>query len=133
MIKACSHLVIASSNVSAMREFFVSLFQAKPHFSNDEFCEFVLASHFRVAFFKPVGKSALFFSLPQDRSQVAYGVTVENVEEVYSRALQLRLQVSGAPKDHPWGEKSFLLIDPENNRWEIAQSPSRDGMLVNLD
>jgi uncharacterized glyoxalase superfamily protein PhnB len=31
----------------------------------------------------------------------------------------------------PWGERSFLLTDPDGNRWEITQSPSADGMLVN--
>lgn len=133
LIQACSHLVISTKNVEVMKDFFSSLFAVQPHFYNPEFCEFVLPSRFRVAFFKPVGKAALFFGLPQERTQVSYGVTVVDVEATYQTALRLNYQVSGAPKEHSWGEKSFLVVDPENNRWEIAQSPSQDGMLVNLN
>ena len=133
MIQACSHLVISASDVERMRRFFEALFIVSPHFFNEEFCEFVLPSKFRIAFFKPVGKASQFFSLPQERSQVSYGVTVQDVDVVYQRALEMKLNVSGPPKDHPWGEKSFLVIDPENNRWEVTQSPSNDGMLVNLE
>jgi hypothetical protein len=47
------------------------------------------------------------------------------------QALRSPVQVSGPPRDRPWGEKSFLLTDPDGNRWAIAQSPSADGMLTN--
>lgn len=133
VLKACSHFVIASADVEAMEKFFSALFKIQPHFSNPEFCEFVLPSRFRVAFFKPVGKASQFFGLPSVRSQVSYGLTVDDVEATYEIAKQLGLKVSGPPKEHPWGEKSFLVVDPENNRWEITQSPSQDGMLVNLE
>ena len=133
MIQACSHLVISASDVEKMKDFFEALFGVFPHFFNSEFCEFVLPSKFRVAFFKPVGKAAHFFDLPKERSQVSYGVTVIDVDSTYHKAMEMKLAVSGPPKEHPWGEKSFLVIDPENNRWEVTQSPSKDGMLVNLD
>lgn len=133
MIQACSHLVITAENVEAMSDLFEQLFDQKAHFKNKEFCEFVLSSKFRIAFFKPTGKTAQFFSLTKDRSQVSFGVTVSDVEKTYQKALALNLKLSGPPKEHPWGEKSFLLIDIEGNRWEVTQSPSTDGMLVNLD
>ncbi|MSP18838.1 MAG: VOC family protein [Bdellovibrionales bacterium] len=132
MIQACSHLVISAESVENMKAFFSTLFSVSPHFSNSEFCEFVLPSRFRIAFFKPIGKAAQFFSLPKERSQVSYGVTVKNVEQTYQKALEMKLNLSGPPKDHPWGEKSFLVIDVENNRWEITQSPSEDGLLVDI-
>lgn len=133
MIQACSHLVITAENVETLSEMFEQLFEQPPHFKNKEFCEFVLSSKFRIAFFKPVGKTAQYFSLPNDRSQVSFGVTVLDVEKTYQKALGLNLKVSGPPKDHPWGEKSFLIVDIEGNRWEVTQSPSNDGMLVNLN
>jgi len=40
---------------------------------------------------------------------------------------------AGEPKEHPWGEKSFLLIDPDGNRWEITESPTPDGILLNRE
>lgn len=136
MLKAGSHLVIASRSVPTMRAFFEELFSLPAHYSNEEFTEFVLPSRFRIAFFKPSGKAAEFFSNEGERHHCSFGITVENVDAVYERCAALSIpnvQTSGPPKDHPWGERSFLLIDPEGNRWEITQTPSTTGMLVDRD
>ena len=136
MIQACSHLVIATEDVGAMTVFFKGLFEVSPHFSNEMFSEFVLPSRFRIAFFKPVGAAAKYFSSEPSRKGLSLGVTVDDVEALYRKAsteFKDQVELSGPPKDHPWGEKSFLLIDPDGNRWEIVQSPSDDGLLVNID
>ncbi|MCB0416919.1 MAG: VOC family protein [Bdellovibrionales bacterium] len=133
MVQAGSHLVIATADVPAAKYFFESVFEVPAHFSNDQFCEFVLPSRFRIAFFLPVGKAAEFFSASGERHHCSFGITVKDVDACYARWEKLELRgsrVSGPPKDHPWGERSFLLIDPDGNRWEITQTPSNDGMLV---
>lgn len=135
MICACSHLVLATKNVSRMADFFSSVFEIKAHFQNETFVEFILPSKFRVAFFEPTGSTQRYFSIGNARDAVSIGVTVENVDNLYSRIIDLQksiqnMQVSGSPKNHAWGERSFLLIDPDDNRWEITQSPSIDGLLV---
>jgi catechol 2,3-dioxygenase-like lactoylglutathione lyase family enzyme len=134
MLLACSHLVIATADVPRMTRFFSAAFGLAPHFANDLFAEFVLSSRFRVAFFVPVGKAARSFDAAADRGGSAFGVTVDDVDATY-RALTamtalVPIELSGPPKEHPWGEKSFLLTDPDGNRWEITQTPSADGMLV---
>jgi uncharacterized glyoxalase superfamily protein PhnB len=134
MLLACSHLLIATDDVTAMTAFFSQAFDLTPHFANDLFSEFVLPSRFRLAFFKPVGASAKSFQAAAERGGCAFGITVQDADAVYrtlvalSTGLELRL--SGPPKEHPWGEKSFLLTDLDGNRWEITQTPSADGMLV---
>jgi len=132
---AVSHLVLATDDVPRMTRFFGAAFGLTPHFENDMFSELVLPSRFRVAFFKPVGASAKSFHAAADRRGSAFGVTVEDVDAAYERIVGLEgdfpLSLSGPPKDHPWGEKSFLLTDPDGNRWEITRSPSPDGMLRN--
>ena len=130
MILACSHLVIATHDVAKMVHFFSNLFGIQVHFENEMFAEFVLPSRHRIAFFKPVGASAKHFHAEGERGHCAFGVTVEDVSQIHETALRLNLKVSGPPKDHPWGEKSFLLTDPDGNRWEITQSPSPSGLLV---
>jgi uncharacterized glyoxalase superfamily protein PhnB len=59
---------------------------------------------------------------------------VSDVDAVHQKLAalpaDLGLQLSGSPKEHPWGEKSFLLTDMDGNRWEITQTPSPDGMLT---
>lgn len=132
MLLACSHLVIASSDVPRIVRFFSRAFSVSPHFENEMFAEFVLPSSFRIAFFKPVGPTARTFSTSTDRSTASLGVTVDDVDAVFATVTTLEsCTVSGPPKDHPWGERSFLLTDPDGNRWEVTQTPSADGMLRN--
>ena len=135
MLLACSHLIIATADVPKMTAFFAQAFEVVPHFENEMFSEFVLPSKFRVAFFKPVGESARSFSAATERGGSAIGMTVTDVDALYARVAGMAegcgLRFSGPPKEHPWGEKSFLLTDGDGNRWEIAQTPSPDGMLTN--
>ncbi len=132
MLLACSHLVLASSDVPRITAFFGSAFAMEPHFANDMFAEFVLPSGFRIAFFEPVGPTARTFSTSSSRDTASIGITVRDVDEAHAVVTQLEgCSVSGPPKDHPWGERSFLLTDPDGNRWEVTQTPSPDGMLRN--
>jgi uncharacterized glyoxalase superfamily protein PhnB len=132
MLRACSHVVLASADVSRITRFFAAAFDLTPAFENEMFAEFVLPSKFRIAFFKPVGTSAKTFAADGDRSGSALGLTVADVDAAYHAISALgesQAELSGPPKEHPWGEKSFLLTDPDGNRWEVAQSPSATGML----
>jgi uncharacterized glyoxalase superfamily protein PhnB len=131
-----SHLVLATEDVPKMETFFSYVFGAKAHYSHKEFVDFVLPGRSRVAFFTAVGAASKHFQAHSQRNQIGIGITVTDVEALYARAIDatsvaMGVTVSGPPKDHPWGEKSFLLIDPDQNRWEITQSPSKDGLLVN--
>jgi catechol 2,3-dioxygenase-like lactoylglutathione lyase family enzyme len=132
-----SHIVIASPKVRRMTEFFQEVFGITPHYANDEFSDFVLPGGARIAFFNPTGKSAKFFRADSSRESLSLGITVKNVNEFYEHCLPLSekfaLTFSGPPKDHPWGEPSFLLIDPDGNRWEVTNSPSEQGLLVNRE
>ena len=134
MLLAVSHVVIASDDVPRMTRFFGAAFDISTQFENEMFAEFVLPSKFRIAFFKPVGASARTFNAAAGRDGSALGVTVADVDAVFTHVTALTefaFQVSGPPKEHPWGEKSFLLTDPDGNRWEIAQAPTASGMLEN--
>lgn len=134
LLRAVSHLVIATAHVPAITRFFSAAFEIAPVFENDQFSEFVLPSRFRIAFFLPVGAAAQRFDAAASRAAHSIGVTVDDVDAAFARISAmdegLGHVVSGPPKDHPWGERSFLLIDPDGNRWEVTQSPSKDGVLV---
>src|SRR5688572_14582177 len=133
MLLACSHVLLASDDVPGITRFFERAFDLRPRFENDMFSEFVLPSRFRLAFFKPVGASARSFRAEASREGSALGLTVSDVDAFFQKVTALgdpAIAVSGPPKEHPWGEKSFLLTDPDGNRWEIAQTPASDGMLI---
>jgi catechol 2,3-dioxygenase-like lactoylglutathione lyase family enzyme len=131
---ACSHALLVSSDVPRTMATLRELFELKTHFENADFGEFVLPSGFRLAVFRPTGVAGKWFTEGAQRGGVALGLTVPDVDALWARIQPrleaLGLQVSGPPKEHPWGEKSFLLVDADGNRWEVAQSPSADGMLV---
>lgn len=135
MVFACSHTVLASSDVRRITRFFQQAFDMAPAFENNEFSEFVLPSKFRIAFFIPTGPTTKAFNAGGDRSGGSLGLTVRDVDAVHARLDAMQAQypmaLSGPPKDHPWGERSFLVTDPDGNRWEITQTPGSDGMLTN--
>lgn len=133
MLLACSHVLLASDDVPRITRFFERAFDLPPRFENDMFSEFVLPSRFRLAFFKPVGSSARTFRAEASREGSALGLTVSDVDAFFQKVTapgDPAIAVSGPPKEHPWGEKSFLLTDPDGNRWEITQTPAADGMLI---
>jgi uncharacterized glyoxalase superfamily protein PhnB len=117
-----------------MLRFFEEAFGIAPKYANDEFGEIVLPSGFRLAVFAVVGKTKQFFDADGARGTLAIGVTVTDVDATWARIEPLLARfaasASGPPKEHPWGEKSFLLIDPDGNRFEVTQSPTASGALV---
>ena len=125
---------MATADVPRITRFVSDAFGLAPVFENEMFSEFVLPSRFRIAFFVPVGASAASFEAAASRQAIAVGLTVADVDAAYARIAALGDArghvVSGPPKEHPWGEKSFLLTDPDGNRWEVTQAPPGDGMLV---
>jgi uncharacterized glyoxalase superfamily protein PhnB len=127
--------VLASDDVPRIAAFFREAFEIEAHYANDLFADFVLPSKFRVAFFKPVGASAKLFRAAADRDGCSFGATVTDVDATYRRLEAMieryPIHLSGPPRDHPWGERSFLLTDPDGNRWELTHAPAADGMLVN--
>lgn len=134
---ANSHTVITTDDVCLITNFWRSLLTMEPHFENKGFSEFILSSGFRFAFFLPTGTTGKHFSSSGNRDHISLGLTVNNIDKVYQEVLALsntfECSTAGAPKEHPWGEKSFLLIDPDGNRWEITESPTPDGILLNRE
>ncbi len=137
MIKGFSHIVIATENVKKMTSFFNEVFEIQACYENDLFSEFILESQFRVAFFKPLEVNKQFFDTASTRSSISLGITVKDVDKTFERVKNLskkhNLEIGSEPKDHPWGFRSFLLIDPDKNRWEITQSPTQSGMLKEVE
>lgn len=134
---ANSHLVLTTTDVAKITNFWRQFLGQEPHFENKGFSEFVLPSGFRFAFFLPTGKAGQHFSNEGPRNHCSIGLTVLGIDQVYYHAQALQKDHgnadAGPPKEHPWGEKSFLLIDPDGNRWEITESPTADGKLVNRE
>jgi PhnB protein len=53
-------------------------------------------------------------------SPVALFVYVEDVDDVYERALQLGARSVQAPEDHFYGDRVAMFDDPFGHRWNVA-------------
>ena len=50
----------------------------------------------------------------------AVTVIVDDVDAHFEQAEQQGAAVLGAPKDQPWGLRSYAALDPEGHQWEFA-------------
>jgi len=50
----------------------------------------------------------------------AITVIVDDVDAHFERAEQQEAALLGAPKDQPWGMRSYAALDPEGHQWEFA-------------
>jgi uncharacterized glyoxalase superfamily protein PhnB len=58
-------------------------------------------------------------------------VIVDDVDAHFERAKHQGAAVLAAPKDQPWGVRSYAVLDPEGHQWEFAtvtnSSPGASG------
>ncbi len=50
---------------------------------------------------------------------------VSDVDALYGRALEAGLQPEAAPRDAPWGERYFHIVDPDGHELSFAVPLSR--------
>jgi catechol 2,3-dioxygenase-like lactoylglutathione lyase family enzyme len=75
-------------------------------------------------------------SMPSEYGQVGHGelapplslghntTSVEEVEELYTRALTAGAASIAAPTKRPWGGTSACVADPDGFRWDFVYNPS---------
>lgn len=75
-------------------------------------------------------------SMPSEYGQVGHGelapplslghntTSVEEVEELYTRALASGATSITAPTKRPWGGTSACVADPDGFRWDFVHNPS---------
>jgi uncharacterized glyoxalase superfamily protein PhnB len=55
----------------------------------------------------------------------ANSVMVDDVDAHFERAKRRGAAVLSAPKDQPWGVRSYGALDPEGHQWEFATAANR--------
>lgn len=55
----------------------------------------------------------------------AVTVIVDDVDAHFERSERQGAAVLSAPKDQPWGVRSYATLDPEGHRWEFATVTNR--------
>lgn len=53
---------------------------------------------------------------------LAYGIEVDDVDAEYERIATSGVDTDGPPRDNPWGNRSFTLVDPNGIALHIHQT-----------
>ncbi|MEX1363356.1 MAG: VOC family protein [Nannocystaceae bacterium] len=52
---------------------------------------------------------------------LTYGIEVDDVEAAYERFVSGSVDTDGPPRDNPWGDRSFTVVDPNGIALHIHQ------------
>jgi catechol 2,3-dioxygenase-like lactoylglutathione lyase family enzyme len=105
---------IVTSKIKETKDFYVNIFGFGVTFEN----EFYLLLH------TPNREAEISFLLPNHKSQhplfrpafdgkgVYLTIEVENVHKEYQRIAEKKIPIQLEPKDEPWGDRHFVVVDP---------------------
>ncbi|MEM9462781.1 MAG: VOC family protein [Myxococcota bacterium] len=115
----CKRLVplITVEDIEASVRFFVDRLGFDTVFVSEGF---VSLRHQRgdlqLGFLRPLGDEAPFRG-----HGLTYGLEVDDVEAEYHRLCHQGVDTDGPPRDNPWGDRSFTVIDPNGIALHIHQ------------
>ncbi|MCA9649553.1 MAG: VOC family protein [Myxococcales bacterium] len=69
-----------------------------------------------VGFVRPLADEAPFAG-----HGLAYGIEVDDVDAEYQRIRSAGVDTDGPPRDNPWGDRSFTVVDPNGIALHIHQ------------
>lgn len=109
--------LITVENMAASVDFFVQRLGFSVVFDSEGFVSLRHASgDLELGFMRPVGDESPFVG-----HGVTYGLEVEDVEAEYRRICIEGVDTDGPPRDNPWGDRSFTVIDPNGIALHIHQ------------
>jgi lactoylglutathione lyase len=117
------HFGIVARDPQALKQFYSDLLETPPSFVSEtsEYCEFDVDGNAKLDI-EPVDVLAIEIgqeSASEKRPLIR--VETDDVAAVFEKATAKKMNVLAKPKEKSWREKSFHLLDPENNLIEIFQ------------
>jgi len=73
-------------------------------------------SGLELGFLRPLGDE-----LPFGGHGLTYGLEVDDVDAEYQRMRGAGIDTDGPPRDNPWGDRSFTVVDPNGISLHIHQ------------
>lgn len=74
-------------------------------------------SDLSVGFVRPLADEA-----PYRGHGLAYGIEVDDVDAEYEQMVSSGVDTDGPPRDNPWGDRSFTVVDPNGIALHIHQT-----------
>ena len=99
---------IVTDHVAESRDFYQKYFGARLVFDCGWFINLELGKGLSVQFMEPVQEGMT----PCQTDGLTYNFCVADVDAEYRNLIELGLTPKDAPADHPWGDRSFTVTDP---------------------
>ncbi len=116
---------IITNKIDESKAFYCDVFEAKVTFDCGWYCSISFGE----------GGSEIQFMTPQKESDkpflnqgVTYNIGVEDVDAEYSKIESAQIPIVEPIKDNPWGDRSFIINDPNGVRLYIysEREPSEE-------
>lgn len=114
----CKRLVplIAVADLRASVEFFVDRLGFQTVFRSEGYVSLRHPdSDLQLAFLRPLPDETPFCG------GLTYGLEVDDVDSEYHRIRTQGVDTDGPPRDNPWGDRSFTVVDPNGIALHIHQ------------
>lgn len=115
----CKRLVplITVEDLAASVEFFVDQLGFRTMFRSEGYVSLRHpAAGLQLAFLRPLPDE-----VPFRGHGLTYGLEVDDVDAEYQRIRTQGVDTDGPPRDNPWGDRSFTVIDPNGIALHIHQ------------
>lgn len=115
----CTRLVprLTVEDMTASVEFFVESLGFEVVFSSEGFVSLRHpTADLRLVFNRPLPDE-----VPFGGQGLAYGLEVQDVHAAYHRICTRGVDTDGPPRDNPWGDRSFTVVDPNGIAVHIHQ------------
>lgn len=131
MIPARLSLVtLGAQDLPRLRAFYETMGWLPRPGSDDAFASFLLGGVILALYPRELLRAEAAPDLASPAPGVWNGITLalnvddrEQVDDVFSRAVEAGGRPVASPRDREWGGRSGYVSDPEENRWEIAWAP----------
>lgn len=112
---------IVTPHVHASRDFYVKLFGCNVVFESDWFVLLELGGG-EIGFLLPdLEAQAKPFRTPLQGQGMWITIDVEDVDATCERLRALGVNIEVPPRDEPWGERHFVVLDPNGIGVDVVQ------------
>jgi len=109
--------LITIDDMTASVRFFVDRLGFEVVFCSDGFVSLRHpGADLQLGFLRPLGDEVAFRG-----HGITYGVEVSDVDAEYERIRSEGVDTDGPPRDNPWGDRSFTVVDPNGIAVHIHQ------------
>jgi predicted enzyme related to lactoylglutathione lyase len=102
--------LITTSDLGAVKAFYTEHFGFRATIEAPGYLglKSIESPHLELGFMRPDNPNCPVF----DGKGVTLNLEVADVDEEYDRLTSLGVRTEGPPADHPWGDRSFQVMDP---------------------